>query len=232
MPSFGEEGLAEKPIETPAALVSRLNEVVVPRVMGQFEDDFGMTAEHLSDESRLIRLHSEVTKADASIASERILAIADDLIQTHDSQIAESAAYYEQRLQETQAELARVLQSNQALTGAMQAAERANSSQESDIESLNRQLAATLSSIVGAIISRDANSEISGIRNAIAQLEVAADNMRPTQVVRAPALADSPEGQPASTIIALGAVLGLMLGVFAAFGREFLANAAAEGAEN
>ena len=226
MPSVGEDGMAVQSIEAPSGLVTRLNEVVIPQVVDEQDATSAVTAELLSKESRLVRLHAQVTQADAAAASDSINAITDNLIETHDSQIAQSAAYYEQRLQETQAELARVLQSNQALTGAMQAAERANSAQESQVESLNRQLAATLSSIVGAIISRDATSEISGIRNTIAQLEVAEDTMRPTQVVRAPALADEPEGQPAATIIALGAVLGLMLGVFAAFGREFLANAA------
>ena len=61
------------------------------------------------------------------------------------------------------------------------------------------------------------------------QLESVRIAASPTQLVRAPTLAAAPEGQSATTLLLLGAVLGLMLGVFAAFGREFLVNAADPG---
>jgi hypothetical protein len=68
MPSFGEEGLAEKPIEAPSGLVTRLNEVVIPRVNDQRDSTSAVTAELLNGGSRLVRLNAQVAQADAAVA--------------------------------------------------------------------------------------------------------------------------------------------------------------------
>ncbi len=236
MPTLNGGGLQK--IAAPSEVISQALEVVAPRIQAKrpvqpgTESWTDFEAEILNAEAGLIRFHTQIPAEQASRSTEHANLVLDAVIGAHGSDLEQRANHLNRRLSEAREELDRVLRANEGLVSAIDAAQGAAQMERDNIEALNRQLSATLSSIVGAVISQNAAAEVSAIRDSIARLDAAADNMRPTQVVRAPALADSPEGQPAATIIALGAVLGLMLGVFAAFGREFLANAAAEGTEN
>ena len=232
MPTLNAKGLQS--IASPDEVVSRAVEVIVPRLRASNQLDSAepglpaVDAEVLDAKAGLIRLYGETAIHSADRFSGHLKTVLDTIIQGHNQDLERRTGHLERRANQAQEELTRVLRANQSLVTAMDAAQSADKSSGDNIASLNRQLASTLSSIVGSVISQNASTDVTAIRNSIAQFEAAANNLKPTQVVRAPALADSPEGQPAATLIALGGVLGLLLGMLSAFGREFLANAAAQ----
>ena len=243
-PRLGAGGIST--IESPGEVVSRLNEVVIPRIMiRQQAENLGVNLEGVDSDgsaasptpeaeaveggAALIRLFGTASQSSADSLEQTMAQVVDAIIDDHDEILQRRAAQLDRRITEAREDLDRTTETTDALTGAMNQAREANNVETGrEAEVLNRQLAATLSSIVGAIISKDTSQDIADIRSAILRLEELSDAARPTQVVRSAELSDEPEGQSAMTLIALGGVLGLMLGVFAAFGREFLANAAAE----
>lgn len=78
-----------------------------------------------------------------------------------------------------------------------------------------------------ALAARDAdyNREVEQAREAVTRAERRLADPSPTEALFVAEQSSSPVGTGTNLIIALGAVLGLMLGVFAAFIREFLVNA-------
>ena len=76
-------------------------------------------------------------------------------------------------------------------------------------------------------IEAEHENEIANRKREIADVQARLENIRPTAASFIATRSLQPTGASSSLIVALGAVLGLMLGVFAAFIREFLVNARA-----
>jgi hypothetical protein len=228
----GDQVATTPHIESPQAVVTRLNQVIIPQVMEGITDPVSRPrAAVLNADSGLVRLVASGVANQVAGTEAAIDASIEQLLQQHRRKLATRQAQIDRRLAEAQAELDRVAQANARRTAAMDAARNAitEQSNNSGAQTLNRQLAATLSSIVGAIISRDGSTDISDIRRSMVSLQTASESARSSQIARAIDVNSvQPQTRSASTIIALGGVLGLMLGIFAAFGREFLANAAAQ----
>ena len=86
-------------------------------------------------------------------------------------------------------------------------------------------LARALDELVGATLRRQREEDRWEIEDRLAAMEAARIQMTATGIQRRPTVSANPVGPATSLILALGGVLGLMLGVFAAFMREFLVKA-------
>lgn len=200
------DGTQVVPIASAEGLVSRLNAVMIPQISRTpvFRSGLGATAEVLNAEARLVRL-STVIPAEAAARAEWFLDEVVAALKTeHEALWARQNARLQQRIAALRDQSGQTVSGFQTGTPALQ----------NQPERINE----------GMFWVR----HLMELNTTLTQLESARLASSPTQLVRAPALAGAAEGQPASTIIALGAVLGLMLGVFAAFGREFFENAAAQ----
>ncbi|MEX0374619.1 Wzz/FepE/Etk N-terminal domain-containing protein [Spiribacter pallidus] len=240
VPSFDEAGMQR--IESPRALASRLNELIIPRVMekrGAGEAAAQVSeaevpgqlpvpaAEVLNEDAGLLRVAVAIPAEAAEAMNPVLRGIVDAVVDMHDHQLATQRERLEQRVADLRAELQTLKETRERVSIASPNSDSGSGGgAEQPGSNADRQLAAMLEGIVETLVSRDINSDFVRLNETVASLEARLSSLQSTAMVRPPAIADSPEGQPPTTIIALGAVLGLMLGVFAAFGREFVANAA------
>ncbi len=207
------DGSQVVPIDPADGLVSQLNEVIIPQIKRTpvFRGTLAGSAQVLNAEARLVRL-STVIPAEAAARAEWFL---DEVIAALQADHGSIWTQQNARLQQRIAALRD------------QAGQAVNRPQIGGSEAQSR-MASDGALWVRHLMDREAKEALIELNTTLTQLESARLASSPTQLVRAPALADTAEGQPATTVMMLAAVLGLMLGVFAAFGREFLANARAE----
>ena len=229
MPSLNGGSL--QAIDAPGSLVSRLNEVIIPAV---FEDVYAESedvppapeAEILNGDARLVRLFAEIPAERSERMEEAMAEVVRAVLAEHERIRSTRLQRLDARIGDLRAEIDRVIEARSGLFSQITNINRTRAEDATQDEDVSQQLAATLGGIVNVLVTREADADITDLKSTIAQLEAVSASAEASALVRPATLADSPEGQPPTTIIALGAVLGLMLGVFAAFGREFLANAA------
>ncbi|KAF0281726.1 Wzz/FepE/Etk N-terminal domain-containing protein [Spiribacter roseus] len=223
----GEIGL----LENPSTAVSRLTNVLIPTAREDYlGENEGLPAieSSVSDEAGgLIRLSAEVPERQAEVMQRFMVRVADDLARHYASerqktlrQIDDRIASLDRRLQEMSST---VSSSESVLRNAP--AGMASSGQDTDSGSMA--IAEMLRDVLAASLLEDRQADYWALDDRLAALKSARARAVSTSIEREATISERPVGTGTSLILALGAILGLMLGVFAAFIREFLANARA-----
>ena len=215
-------------IERPKSLVVRLNEVVIPQSLSAQTERFGATdismpplsgveAEVLDEEAGLLLLSAVATDANIPAVKDFLSRIAELIVAEHDSQLTNRTDALKDQIMFLRAEVERLerrendVQPNGALIG--DAARGVDAS-------------AVFALLIDRMLDNVQLSERANLQLRRLELESALIGAGPTFVAR-PAGAVDQQGRSVGMMVGIGAILGLMLGVFGAFGREFLENAAA-----
>lgn len=230
-PSLNDEGLVD--IEPPDVTVRLLNEVFIPRVLGAGDGNAAATDKSLSaiqasvvDQSAgLIRLSTELPAKWEEPVRKALGNISVSIVAAHQAELdAAISSLTDQSLANRIAKLDREVE-NLATQLERTYGTVADTIGNSGLEaSSTARILANQVSTQNAIL---AHERLDSMRSQLLRLRAIESSIKPTRVRRAPKLSAEPQGQSVGVLIALGIVLGLMLGVFAAFGREFVANAAA-----
>ena len=215
---------AVAPVEAPSAVAARLNEVLIPQVRdeGATNAAAGVSAQVANGRAGLIRLTAEVPASRTAATQALMTRIADRAVADYRDQWQTQARWIEGRIDE-------LGRRETAINSRAPAGNRAAMDEALGLAGDERSAAggAMLRDLLTSAMAYrseayrwDLADELSGLRLANAQ-------MVPPRLERSPAVSAEGVGAGAGLMIALGAVLGLMLGVFAAFIREFLVNARA-----
>jgi len=215
---------AVAPVEAPSAVAARLNEVLIPQVRdeGATNAAAGVSAQVANGRAGLIRLTAEVPASRTAATQALMTRIADRAVADYRDQWQTQARWVEGRIDELD-------RRETAINSRAPAGNRAAMDEALGLAGDERSAAggAMLRDLLTSAMAYrseayrwDLADELSGLRLANAQ-------MVPPRLERSPAVSAEGVGAGAGLMIALGAVLGLMLGVFAAFIREFLVNARA-----
>jgi capsular polysaccharide biosynthesis protein len=217
-------------IEEPNVLVTQLNAVIIPEVMDT-EAMQGLPAPKasvLNKEAGLVRLSNSIPAELSEKQQRSMQAVLQAIIDRHDAMIgkrkAEGEARTERALINARKELELAQGIIRSLTPAMEMAKDAAFRDDASFDRSSQHPVSAYSDLVRTI--HNARSEIFNIQTAIERLESVEISVTPTRLIRASKLGPATNGRSTTTLIGLGAVLGLMVGVFAAFGREFLIKAA------
>ncbi len=216
-------------IEAPSQLASRLNEVVIPALISarKLEEDAkpesarqswpSPEATVVSDEAGLVSLSIEIPEARFQSMVALFGALNRQIITEHSRRLEWKRNQLSERIAMKKRELAQAGDEASEIRNRILA-----------LDGDNQTVTAALSGLIQLVVARESNNDIAGLEAKLAQFESIQQSLESTVVARPPRLADTPEGQPLGTLLGLGAVLGLMLGIFAAFGREFVANASTQ----
>jgi len=218
-------------IESPEAAAGRLNEVILPNVQASILGDgerlgAELEAEVISPEAGLLRVHAVINPADqeryfdaleaaaAELASEQsaLLRRSEDSVSRQIEALRTAIETFDASLSEMEA---RRTQLRRILDGSV--------SDDGGGESW--QLPLALQGTMGMLSSQDLLRERARLHRELNRLVAIEDAAERTQILRDPQLEDEPQGTGPTLILALGVVLGGMLGIFAAFFREFVARA-------
>jgi uncharacterized protein involved in exopolysaccharide biosynthesis len=230
MPNLSGGGL--QAVEKPSVLVTRINEVIVPAIVDRTEEETNaavprLEAEVMDGGAAFVRLSAEVNREQESAVREDFNQLIQRVIARHEAVMTQRRRALTRKLSRLEQEVQQVVQARSELFSGLKGLPQLDEETATETDNLSA-AAITLGGIVDLLLTRETEHEVADLEARVERINQVIEMTRPTQVLRGPALANEPEGQPTSTIVALGAVLGLMLGVFAAFGREFLANAAAQ----
>jgi len=224
-PSTASDDVSTVLIEPPASLVSRLNEVIIPAVRSQQAERVSAADEALpavqaevSDAAAgLVRLSATTTEARVPMAQALLTRIAEQVVDAHEQQLARQTDALRDQIMVLRAEVERLARLENQIQPDISAIGGSDSGAEAS---------AAFSLLVSAMLDNSRQSERVNYELRRWKLESALAELHPTELVREARLGGQ-QGQSMTLMIGLGAVLGLMLGVFGAFGREFLTNAAA-----
>lgn len=213
-------------IERPASLVSRLNEVIIPAVRSQQTEQVNaaneslpaVQAEVFDADAGLVRLSATTTEARVPMAQALLTRTAEQVVDAHEQQLARQTDALRDQIMVLRAEVERLARLENQIQPDISAIGGGDSGAEAS---------AAFSLLVSAMLDNSRQSERVNYDLRRWRLESALAESRSTELVREARLGGQQQGQSMTLMIALGAVLGLMLGVFGAFGREFLTNAAA-----
>lgn len=216
-------------LEGPSTVVSRLSNVLIPSARENYLDEserLPAVEPNIADEAGgLIRLSAEVPESRAEAMQRFMQRVADDLASHYASERRETLRRIDDRI----ADLERRLQDMRPPTGAAESALRnptdgmARSDQGAESGSIP--IAEILRDVLTASLLEDRQADYWELDDRLAALDSARARAASTSIEREATISERPVGTSGRLILALGAILGLMLGVFAAFIREFLINA-------
>jgi LPS O-antigen subunit length determinant protein (WzzB/FepE family) len=205
-------------LTAPKTAVTRIDEVIIPEL--RESDSFRgtglpeVTAAIADGEGGLLRLSAEVVDTAAQPTRAFMDAVVADFMQVHDAKWQVRSETLEARIQRLQQWQTR-LDERYSQTVSRLTAENASA----ETIGLQEVIVSLVASEMENLWDTDDRLMVLNGLRAVAG---------PTQVRRPPTVSDEPVSSGPAQIIAIGAVLGLMLGVFAAFFAEFLVNARAQ----
>lgn len=204
-------GDALEPIQTPAAVVSRLGEVLTRQVYNTQFAGSGLprpSAVVADREAGYVRLYGAVTIEQAERFEALLEAVANEIVQEHNQRLNRRVSALEAQaifLREEIARLSEITQPN-----------------GTDSE----EISAAINLLADRIMAQARQSDRAAYERDRWQLEGALGASTPTEIVRSAMRSNTPEGPSARLLLTLGALLGLMLGVFVAIVRDLLTNRA------
>lgn len=213
-------------IEPPASLVSQFNEVIIPAERLQQAERLGATveeiplveAEVLDASAGLVRLSAITVEARVPMVEELLTRIAEGIVDEHENTLIRRTDVIRDQIMLLRAEAERLTRIGNQIPPDISAIESGDSGAEAS---------ALYSLVVGAILDDNRHRALISYDRRRSELEIALAESNPTALEQEARMGEQ-QGQSMTLMGSLGLVLGLMLGVFGAFGREFLANAAAQ----
>ncbi|MEX0385327.1 Wzz/FepE/Etk N-terminal domain-containing protein [Spiribacter pallidus] len=205
--------------------VTRINEIIIPQLRER--DSFldagfaEVTAAIADDEGGLLRLSAEVVDAEKAPTRAFMDAVIAELVQVHDAEWQTKAETLDVRIQRLQ-QLQERIDERYSQTASGPDDERREGVAEGASGETPR-----LQEVIVSLMARQMEN-LWAVEDRLMVLDGLRAEAGPTKVQRPPTASDEPVSSGPEQIIAIGAVLGLMLGVFAAFFAEFLVNARAQ----
>ncbi|KAF0284011.1 Wzz/FepE/Etk N-terminal domain-containing protein [Spiribacter roseus] len=214
------------PIEAAGSAVTRVNEALIPRVVagdnGSTPPTAPVRAEVADAGAGLIRLTAEAPDSRTAATRRLMTRIGDRVVAHYRDEWRTQSRWLEDRIaaleRRENAIDSRAPAGNRALMD--RALGLAGEGEAASGGALVRDLLSSAMAYQSEAYRWDLADELSGLRLSQAR-------MAPPGVERPAAVSAADIGARTGLMLALGAILGLMLGVFAAFIREFLANARA-----
>jgi|GEM_PF-3050580 len=212
-------------LTAPKTAVTRIDEVITPKL--RESDSFRgagfpeVTSAIADGEGGLLRLSAEVVDAEKAPTRAFMDAVIAELMQVHDTEWQLRLETLEARIQRLQQRQAR-LDERYSQTSSILDHDRDEGVAEGASDGTIR-----LQEVIVSLMAREMEN-LFDIDDRLMVLNGLRAMAGPTQVQRPPTVSDEPVSSGPEQIIAIGAVLGLMLGVFAAFFAEFLVNARAQ----
>ncbi|MRH79093.1 hypothetical protein GH984_10320 [Spiribacter sp. C176] len=200
-------GDAVEPIQTPAAVVSRIQEVLARQVYNAEFAESGLprpSAAVADSAAGYIRLYGVVTIEQAEPFEALLEAVANEIVQEHEQKLNQRVAALQSQLTFLQEEIARLSQTVQP-----------NGTHSEEIS-------AAINLLADRILAQTRQSDRAAYERDRWQLEGALAASAPTEIVRSTMRSNTPEGPSARLLLTLGALLGLMVGMFAAIVRDLL----------
>jgi hypothetical protein len=217
---------AVAPVETPGAVVARLNEVLIPQVWDEDAANAsaraGLSAQVAVRGAGLISLSAEAPASQTAATQALMTRIADRAVSDYRDQWQIQARWLENRIDE-------LGRRESAINSRAPAGNRAAMGEALGLEGDERSPAggAMMRDLLTSAMAYRSEAYRWDLADELSSLRLADSQMTPPRIERAPAVSAEGVGSGPGLLIALGAILGLMLGVFAAFIREFLVNARA-----
>ena len=216
-------------LDGPETVVSRLGNVLIPEARENYLDEQArlpaIEASVVDQSGGLIQLSSEAPLSRAEAMQDFMQRVADDLTAYYANQRRETLSQIDRRIADLDRRLQDMRPAVNASEPALPDSTAGMSSSNQDPESSSIAIAEVLREVLASSLLQDRQADYWALDDRLAALESARARATPTSIEREPTISGSPIGTGARLIVTLGAVLGLMLGVFAAFIREFLANA-------
>lgn len=201
-------GDAVEPIQTPAAVVSRIQEVLARQVYNAEFAESGLplpSAAAVADGAAgYIRLHGVVTIEQTESFEALLEAVANEIVREHEQQLTRRVSALQSQLTFLQEEIARLSQMAQP-----------NGTQSEEIS-------AAINLLADRILAQTRQSDRAAYERDRWQLEGALAASTPTEIVRSTMRSNTPEGPSAQLLLTLGALFGLMVGMFVAIVRDLL----------
>jgi len=220
-------------IESPEGAVSRLNEVILPNVHDAFLGDGDpswpqLEAEVVSADAGLLRVYAAINPDDQEDYFKALEAAVAQLASEHSALLERSDEAVSRQIETLRTEIETVntsLSEIEARRSELRRILDGSVGAQGEGGGERWQLPLALQGTMGMLSSQDLLRERARLRGDLNRLLSIEDAAERTRIVRDPRLGDEPQGTGPSLILALGIVLGGMLGIFAAFFREFVARA-------
>ncbi|RZU99584.1 Wzz/FepE/Etk N-terminal domain-containing protein [Spiribacter vilamensis] len=215
---------AVAPLEAAGSVVTRLNEVLIPRVREENSATMAglpaVNAGVADSRAGLIRLTAEAPDSVTEDTQTLMTRILDVSVSDYRSQWQAQSRWLEDRIDSLERREA-------AINSRMPAGNRGAMDEALGLTGEEGEAAGTqvMHDLITTAINYRSEAYRWDLDDELSALRMASSQMAGPRIEREPAVSESGIGASTSLLLALGAVLGLMLGVFAAFIREFLFNA-------
>lgn len=217
---------AVAPLEAADSVVTRLNEVLIPRLREENLTTMpglpAVSAEVADARAGLIRLAAEAPDSVTEDTQALMTRILDVSVSDYRAQWQGQSRWLEDRVDALERREAAI--NSRMPAGNRDAMDEALGPNGEESEGAGTQV---MRDLIMTAINYRSEAYRWDLEDELSALRIASSQMAGPRIEREPSVSEKGIGASTSLLLALGAVLGLMLGVFAAFIREFLVNARA-----
>ena len=221
-----------QPLARPGSVVTRLRDILIPRIREANPDIGGglpaIVAEVVDEPAGLIRLSAEVPVSHAERMRAFMQSVVEALRERHARIESMRLASVDRRIAEL-ASQSKALESGRGNSGLLpRVAQRLGLDDDANAQGEDRQMLASLllDAFSVSLVEQQREDRL-GIEERLFALRLGRSESTPTAVPRPARISENAVGPGIGQILAIGAALGLIVGVLAALFQEFIANARA-----